>query len=135
MMSNLNQFVISAGRYCEWQHITVDKSSDIETFEDYKKTLKLECEPGEAAILNWTVSSDTPDLVYYQVEYDLSMRHRVLRHLYFQCYTHNNLGWKIHVVDPGTTSHRANFSVNLINSSMLVVLSALLTFHIRSFLL
>lgn len=21
---------------------------------------------------------------------------------FFKCYTHNNLGWKIHVVDPGT---------------------------------
>lgn len=57
----------AAGRYCEWQHITVDKSSDIENFEDYKKTLKLECDAGEPAVLNWTVSPDTPDLVYYQV--------------------------------------------------------------------
>lgn len=57
----------AAGRYCEWQHLTVDKSSEIETFEDYKKTLKLECENGEPAVLNWTVSMDTPDLVYYQV--------------------------------------------------------------------
>lgn len=31
------------------------------------KTLKLECEPGEAAVLNWTVAFDTPDLLYYQV--------------------------------------------------------------------
>lgn len=44
----------AAGRYCEWQHLTIDKSSEIETFEEYKKTLKLECEPGEAAVLNWT---------------------------------------------------------------------------------
>lgn len=57
----------AAGRYCEWQHLTVDKSNEIESFEDYKKTLRLECEPGEAAVMNWTVSNDTPDLVYYQV--------------------------------------------------------------------
>jgi len=56
----------AAGRYCEWQHLTVDKSSEIETFEAYKKTLKLECEPGEATALNWTVAFDTPNLVYYQ---------------------------------------------------------------------
>ena len=60
-------FFTAAGRYCEWQHITIDKSNDIETFEEYKKTLKLECEPGEPAVLNWTVSFDTPNLVYYQV--------------------------------------------------------------------
>lgn len=57
----------AAGRYCEWQHLTVDKSTEIESFDDYKKTLKLECEPGEASVLNWTVSHDTPNLVYYQV--------------------------------------------------------------------
>lgn len=57
----------AAGRYCEWQHLAVDKSLETETFEDYKKTLKLECENGEPAVLNWTVSMDTPDLVYYQV--------------------------------------------------------------------
>lgn len=59
---------IAAGRYCEWQHLSVDKSSDIESFEEFKKTLKLDCEPGEPAVLNWTVSYDTPDLVYYQVK-------------------------------------------------------------------
>lgn len=47
--------------------MTIDKASDIETFEDYMKTLHLECEPGEPAYLNWTVAMDTPDLVYYQV--------------------------------------------------------------------
>lgn len=59
----------ATGRYCEWQHLTVDKSNDesIETFEEYKKTLKLVCESGEPSILNWTVSHDTPNLVYYQV--------------------------------------------------------------------
>lgn len=31
------------------------------------KTLHLECEPGEAAHLNWTVPMDAPDLLYYQV--------------------------------------------------------------------
>lgn len=55
-------------RYCEWQHNTIDKSEDIETFEDYMKTLKLECDSGEPAYLNWTVADDTPDTVYYQVK-------------------------------------------------------------------
>lgn len=63
----------AAGRYCEWQHQTVDRSSEIATFEEYKKTLKLECEHGEPAVLNWTVSMDTPDLVYYQVRSFLMM--------------------------------------------------------------
>lgn len=60
-------FSISAGRYCEWTHKTVDKSADYEEFNEYVKTLQLECESGEPAYLNWTVKMDTPDLVYYQV--------------------------------------------------------------------
>lgn len=56
-----------AGRYCEWQHNTIDKSGEIETFEEYKKTLHLYCEEGDPAILNWTVPLDAPDLLYYQV--------------------------------------------------------------------
>jgi hypothetical protein len=31
------------------------------------KTLKLACDEGEPGYLNWTVSADTPDTVYYQV--------------------------------------------------------------------
>ncbi|CAB3361583.1 Hypothetical predicted protein [Cloeon dipterum] len=78
-----NPYPNTAGRYCEWIHKTVDQSSSKETFESFFETLKLECEPGEPAILNWTVAMDTPDTVYYQ------------------CYTHNNLGWKIQVKNPG----------------------------------
>ncbi|CAH2985104.1 unnamed protein product [Chilo suppressalis] len=74
----------AVGRYCEWTHKTIDQAATSETFEDYMKTLQLECNDGEPALLNWTVAHETPDLVYYQ------------------CYTHNNLGWKIHVVEPGT---------------------------------
>lgn len=73
----------AAGRYCEWEHKTIDRSAEFETFLDFFDTLKLNCLEGEAAYLNWTVSEETPDILYYQ------------------CYTHNNLGWKIHVVDPG----------------------------------
>lgn len=57
----------AAGRYCEWVHKTVDMSADMETFENFFETLRLECDKGEPAKLVWTVTEDTPDLVYYQV--------------------------------------------------------------------
>jgi hypothetical protein len=57
----------SAGRYCEWTHKTVDSSAETETFEEYLNTLRLVCDEGESAYLNWTVALETPDLVYYQV--------------------------------------------------------------------
>ncbi|CAH0554651.1 unnamed protein product [Brassicogethes aeneus] len=80
------------GKYCEWAHISVDKALESNTFLDYMKTLRLECDQGEPGFLNWTVPMDAPDLLYYQ------------------CYTHNNLGWKIHVVDPGTISEQTDAS-------------------------
>uniref|UniRef100_A0A182ISD3 DOMON domain-containing protein n=1 Tax=Anopheles atroparvus TaxID=41427 RepID=A0A182ISD3_ANOAO len=78
----------AAGRYCEWKHKTIDRSAEIATFDEYKKTLNLSCDDpnGQPAYLNWTVVEETPDLVYYQ------------------CFTHRNLGWKIHVVNAGETS-------------------------------
>ncbi|XP_028028107.1 protein Skeletor, isoforms B/C isoform X2 [Bombyx mandarina] len=77
-------FPTAVGRYCEWTHKSVDQANASPTFEQYVRTLQLECAPGDPATLVWTVAHETPDLLYYQ------------------CYTHNNLGWKIHVVDPGT---------------------------------
>ncbi|KAJ6637834.1 Protein Skeletor, isoforms B/C [Pseudolycoriella hygida] len=84
----------AAGRLCEWKPKTTDKYAEVNTFEEYLKTLELQCEPGESAFLNWTVAMNTPDLLYYQ------------------CYMQRNLGWKINVVNPGQTSQR-----NHINSS------------------
>ncbi|XP_026678784.1 protein Skeletor, isoforms B/C [Diaphorina citri] len=60
-------FPSAAGRYCEWVHKTIDRSSETASFEDYFLTLRLDCQPGEPAYLNWTVAQETPDLVYYQV--------------------------------------------------------------------
>lgn len=57
----------AAGRYCEWAHKSIDKSAESETFAEYMETLRLDCDPGEPAVLNWTVAVDTPDLLYYQV--------------------------------------------------------------------
>lgn len=58
----------TAGHYCEWAHQTIDQSAQSKTFDDFFKTLKLECETGEPATLVWHVAEDTPDLVYYQVK-------------------------------------------------------------------
>nr|CAH0099112.1 unnamed protein product [Daphnia galeata] len=78
-------FPTAAGSLCEWKHKTIDKWAESETFEDYKETLILECESGreQPANLTWTVPLDAPKTLYYQ------------------CYTHNSLGWKINVVDRG----------------------------------
>ncbi|XP_076750805.1 protein Skeletor, isoforms B/C isoform X2 [Xylocopa sonorina] len=94
----------AAGRYCEWVHKTVDMSAVMETFEEFFDTLKLECDKGEPAKLVWTVAEDTPDLVYYQ------------------CYTHNNLGWKIHVVND------AHMAVPLLSMVTVTLIVSMLQF-------
>ncbi|XP_018392554.1 PREDICTED: protein Skeletor, isoforms B/C-like [Cyphomyrmex costatus] len=80
----------AAGRYCEWTRLTVDNADNYKTFKSFFETLELKCNKGEPAKLVWTVKQDTPDLVYYQ------------------CFTHKHLGWKIHVVDPGRSQRNIN---------------------------
>ncbi|XP_025413670.1 protein Skeletor, isoforms B/C-like isoform X2 [Sipha flava] len=76
-------FPTTAGRFCEWKFKSYDRSAEMETFQAFFDSLKLSCEEGNPDILNWTVAEETPDLVYYQ------------------SYSQTNVGWKIHVVDPG----------------------------------
>lgn len=67
--------IFTAGRYCEWIHNTIDRSNEIETFEEYMKTLTLDCEDGEPGYLNWTVPMDAPDTLYYQVNIHVYIKH------------------------------------------------------------
>ncbi|XP_030841370.1 protein Skeletor, isoforms B/C [Strongylocentrotus purpuratus] len=70
------------GPLCQWESTDETGSPDDYTsFEDYKNTLTVVCQSGEPGVLVWTVPMDAPDLLYYH------------------CYTHRFLGWKIHVVD------------------------------------
>jgi len=74
----------AAGSLCEWKHKGLDKWNESATFEEFKETLFLDCQvPNQVVALTWTVPQDAPSILYYQ------------------CYTHNSLGWKIRVVDPG----------------------------------
>lgn len=69
------------GRYCDYiQGPNVDPDT-YSSFSAYANQLTMNCPDGVSGSLTWTPNEDTPDLVYYQ------------------CYTHNYLGWKIHVVD------------------------------------
>ncbi|CAN7999293.1 unnamed protein product, partial [Ixodes pacificus] len=75
----------AVGRYCEWEHKSIDQSNNVKTFEEFKKTLELKCESNvKSGMFTWTPDEKTPDIVYYQ------------------CFTHYYLGWKILVKDPGT---------------------------------
>ncbi|XP_042220743.1 uncharacterized protein LOC121865425 isoform X2 [Homarus americanus] len=69
------------GRLCEWNEDPNQPANAFSSFGAYQRTLQLDCQEGQPGILQWTPDAATPDTVYYQ------------------CYTHRFLGWKIHVVD------------------------------------
>ncbi|KAK3890404.1 hypothetical protein Pcinc_005655 [Petrolisthes cinctipes] len=79
----------AVGSLCEWRHNGQDAWRISRTFEEYAMTLYPDCHDSHTpGFLVWTVTQDTPDLVYYQ------------------CYNHPNMGWKIHVVNNGYKSKR-----------------------------
>lgn len=83
------------GRLCEWVEDPNHPADSFTSFGAYQRTLKLHCEEGEPALLQWTPDNDTPDVVYYQ------------------CYTHRYLGWKIRVVDSCDVSDNNRKSINI----------------------
>ncbi|XP_045780245.1 protein Skeletor, isoforms D/E isoform X1 [Maniola jurtina] len=70
------------GRLCNW---TPDQNGpeadEYPSFGAYQRSLTLVCEEGNPGVVTWTPDRNTPDTVYYQ------------------CFTHRHLGWKINVVD------------------------------------
>ncbi|XP_026465827.1 protein Skeletor, isoforms B/C-like [Ctenocephalides felis] len=73
-----------AGPLCLAQHTgRADRrrDDDFPTFRRFNRTLKHVCEEGDPVELEVTPNSTWPDVVYYN------------------SFTHSNMGWKIHIVD------------------------------------
>lgn len=70
------------GRLCNWTpDIDGPPADEYSSFGAYQRSLTLKCEEGEPGIITWRPDHDTPNTVYYQ------------------CFTHRYLGWKINVLD------------------------------------
>ncbi|XP_058062739.1 protein Skeletor, isoforms B/C isoform X1 [Anopheles bellator] len=70
------------GRLCNWTPNQDGPPADeYPSFGAYQRSLTLKCDSGEPGIITWTPDADTPDTVYYQ------------------CYSHRYLGWRINVLD------------------------------------
>ncbi|XP_050429461.1 protein Skeletor, isoforms B/C-like [Adelges cooleyi] len=70
------------GRLCNWTPDPQQPSADeFVSFGAYQRTLSLSCDQGDPGIVQWTPDANTPDTVYYH------------------CFTHRHLGWKINVLD------------------------------------
>lgn len=76
------------GRLCNW---TPDPdgplADEYSSFGAYQRSLSLKCEEGEPGVITWRPDENTPDTVYYQ------------------CFTHRYLGWKINVLDSCDTNN------------------------------
>ncbi|CAG9759702.1 unnamed protein product [Ceutorhynchus assimilis] len=72
---------IGTGRLCHWTQTGDKDADDFESFGAYQRTLQLKCDSGEPGIIQWKPDKYTPDTLYYQ------------------CFTHRHLGWKINVHD------------------------------------
>ncbi|XP_055634516.1 protein Skeletor, isoforms B/C [Toxorhynchites rutilus septentrionalis] len=70
------------GRFCNWTPNPDGPPADsYPSFGAYQRSLTLKCDAGEPGIVTWTPDANTPDTVYYQ------------------CFTHRYLGWRINVHD------------------------------------
>ncbi|KAK9889864.1 hypothetical protein WA026_007230 [Henosepilachna vigintioctopunctata] len=76
-----NVYPTGTGRLCHWTQKGDIEADDFASFGAYQRSLELKCDQGEPGVIQWTPNLDTPDTVYYQ------------------CYTHRYLGWKINVLD------------------------------------
>ncbi len=101
----------SAGRLCAWlpsQNFDKRKADNYHSFIQYRSALNYSCEDGNAAILQWTPNSSTPDLVYYQ------------------SYTHRNMGFKIIVLDDFTNSAVKPLKYSLL---LIIICKIIFVFH------
>lgn len=70
------------GRICNWTPELKGPTADEYTsFGAYQRSLTLKCEEGDPGIVTFKPDKNTPNTVYYQ------------------CFTHRYLGWKINVLD------------------------------------
>lgn len=77
------------GRLCNWTPDPNQPPADeFASFGAYQRTLRLECDPGNPGIIQWTVEKDTPDTVYYQVSSGQVNEQRMFSKilLVFNCY-------------------------------------------------
>lgn len=97
--SNRFIFIVSVGPLCLGKHPdTKDRRLDdtYATFKKFNRTLRWSCESGDPAILQITPNTSWPDTVYYN------------------SFTHANMGWKIHIVDSYNKNSGSKYHVQCI---------------------
>ncbi|KAH7941167.1 hypothetical protein HPB49_010665 [Dermacentor silvarum] len=60
----------ASGRLCEWKEDPNGASTKAATFQEYRKTLTLDCKQGQPGHFSWTPDKNTPNVVYYQAAHE-----------------------------------------------------------------
>lgn len=115
MSYSFHIFLFPAGPLCLGKHGHYKDRRLDDTFTSFKRfnrTLEWTCETGAPAILEITPNSSWPDIVYYN------------------SFTHANMGWKIHIIDNGNSKIITNSSnsVNIKNTENILSLFICLIF-------
>ncbi|KAK7791145.1 hypothetical protein R5R35_008577 [Gryllus longicercus] len=99
----------TTGPLCIAKHDGKDRrlDDDFSTFRKFNRTLMVTCEEGDPGILEVMPNKTWPDVVYYN------------------SYTHNNMGWKIHIVD----SYSQSSSAKMWNNVFWIILSWILLMY------
>lgn len=102
------------GPLCLSKHDGRDRrlDDDFPTFKKFNNTLIHTCESGEGGNLEVTPNSSWPDTVYYN------------------SFTHANVGWKIHVVDAYIKPKSSNAINNIINNNIIIITILLLNYYL-----
>jgi len=83
------------------------------SFKKWNRTLISECDGSSPALLEITPNSSWPDTVYYN------------------SFTHGNMGWKIHIVDSyAAARNTVNLGASIVYSKCLFMIAMLCLFHV-----
>ena len=63
---------VLGGPYCRWEGLA--DAADYDTFETYKSNLNLVCDDGDATVMKFTPTTNTPADIFYQVYKNTIMR-------------------------------------------------------------
>lgn len=67
---SITNLAFEDGRLCKWVSRLDSVDPDAyDEFQQYKKTLKLECSPGTPGTFQWTPGKSAGDMAFYQVDF------------------------------------------------------------------
>ena len=103
---------LTIGKFCEWEEVNGLGGNEFSSFSAYRNSLALSCGTSLSprGMFTWTTDENTPSQLYYQ------------------CATHQLLGWKINVVDDLTACFQLqSAAIQTLSYSLLLIMGVVLS--------